>query len=164
MAEAEREIEVLQEAPAVTREAVGAAVAAVVFVAAIGWITLKVIGSLLHAVIAAVVLGALAVVPQRFQRQRVLRARRVVADRGAREIRIERRGATEVIGWDDVLSVASDPVLLSDGISLDAVTIARKSGPTLSFSALDRSAAEGIARSLRAVVGLDLPASTPPSV
>lgn len=146
--------EVIYEAPARTRAWWAAAFGGAVFFAGLAWIVARMIRSPAMMAVTALLVALALAAPKLLGQRGPLRAKRVVAD--GKTLRIEHGRGVETLAYDDVLAVESAEVSVAEGVPLDVVIVRRKGGAEVSFSVLDRAAAEGAARALRAVTGLDV--------
>lgn len=145
--------EVIYEAPGRTRAWWVAAFGALVFFAGLAWIVARMIRSPAMIAVTAVIVALALAAPTLLGQRGPLRAKRVVAD--GKTVRVEHRRGVEEIAYDDIASAEYAEVTLVEGVPLDAVVLRRKAGGEVTFSVLDRGAAEGAARAIRAVTGLD---------
>ncbi len=160
MSEPDTDLEVVYQPPRGGRGAAGALLAAAVFTLGVLWITARVLRGALGALAAVAVCLVLLAAGTMLRRQRLIRPRRVVADRRAGAVRIEHLRGVEVVRFGDLASVTPGTTVLGEGLTLDVVTLTRRDSTTVTFSVMDSAAAEGAARALRAVTGIDAPDTT----
>lgn len=147
-------IEVIYEAPARTRAWWGAVAGGALFFAGLAWIIARMIRSPLMIAVTAVLVALALAAPTLLGQRGPLRARRVTGD--GKALRIElRRGVIE-LAYDDIAAVEAREVSVAEGVPLDAVVVRKRSGDEVSFSVLDRAAADGAAKAIRAVTKLDV--------
>jgi hypothetical protein len=146
-----RSTEVVYEAPARTGAWWASVFAGVAFLAFVTWIAARMLDN--RAVAIAVLLLAV-VVPLLSGRSGPLRARRVTVDHAGKTVTVTHATGAITLPFADVRDVSHGEELVGESVTLDVVTLTRGSAPAVRFGALDRAAAEGIARALRAVLAL----------
>lgn len=156
-----RSTEVVYAAPARTGAWWASLVGGVAFVAFVTWIAWRMFDD---PVAAVAVLALAAAAPLILGRSGPLRVRRVTVDHADKSVTVAHATGTLRVPFDVVTAVTHGEELAGEGVTLDVVTIARASAPPIRFGVIDRAAAEGAARALRAALELpDPPAAQPPS-
>lgn len=150
-------VEVIYAAPPRTRAWWAAAAGALLFVALIAWIVARMVRNPVGIALVVVILVLGLVAPAALGQRGPLRATRVTADGASRGVRIEHRRGVELLRFDEVRAVEAREESVAEGVPIDVVALALAEGREVRFAVIDRGAAEGAARALKAVLGLDAP-------
>ncbi|MBI5515375.1 MAG: hypothetical protein HY909_16470 [Deltaproteobacteria bacterium] len=154
--------EVLYDPPSSPRATVAAWVASAVVVAFALFVVIKVAQGWVMATIALVLGALILLVPALLGRQeRPLATRKITFQRSTRTLQVTARGRSVTVPQGAVTDVSTDTVVLSGGVSLAVLRIARKDAPSLVLALRDAAFAEGTARALKAALGLVPPAPEP---
>jgi hypothetical protein len=153
-----RSSEVIYEAPARSSAWWLSAVGGAAFVAFVSWIAFRMLDN--RAVAVAVLLLGVAV-PLVSGRAGPLRIRRVTVDHRDKAVTVAHATGTVTVPFADVTEVTHGEELVGEGVTVDVVTLTRTGGAPVRFSVIDRAAAEGAARALRAVLSLPERAAEP---
>ncbi len=148
-------VEVIYAAPKRTGAWWGAAVGAVLFVALIAWIVARMVRNPVGIALVVVILVVGLAAPTALGQRGPLRATRVTVDGASRGLRIEHRRGVELVRFDEVRAVEAREESVAEGVPIDVVVITLRDGRVLRFGVIDRGAAEGAARALRAVLTLE---------
>jgi hypothetical protein len=153
-----RSTEVVYEAPPRTAAWWASLLGGAAFVAFVTWIAFRMFDNR-AAALAVLLLGV--AVPLVSGRSGPLRVRRVTVDHADKAVTVAHATGTLRVPFAAVTAVTHGEELAGEGVTLDVVTLARSDGAPIRFGVLDRAAAEGTARALRAV--LSLPDPAPPA-
>lgn len=147
--------EVVYAAPARTGAWWVSLLGAAAFFAFVAWIVWRMVDHR-GVALAALLLAAGALLG--FGRSGPLRVRRVLVDHPSKTVVVTHATGTLRVPFGEITAASHGIELVGEGITLDVVTLTRAAGSPVRFAALDRAAAEGAARALRAALGLAEPA------
>jgi hypothetical protein len=146
------EIEIIYEAPKRTQAWWWALAGLLMFLTSVLWVVVRMIRRTGALITVGIVLALAVVWPFLTGRTGPLRTQRVVADSKKREVLIVHRKGEERVAFDEITDVTPVTVVVAEGVPLDAVCLHLGKERTITLGVLDKGAAEGATRALRAVL------------